>query len=69
MINKDEIKVIFDQQASSYDEQWSKTAPIRDGLLFLLEAVFSTLPANARILSVGTGTGAELAYLAKRFPQ
>lgn len=68
-MNKDELKAIFDQQASSYDEQWKKTAPIRDGLLFLLEAVFAKLPANARILSVGTGTGEEMAYLARRFPQ
>lgn len=65
----DEIKAIFDQQASSYDERWAKTAPIRDALHFLLEAVFSGLPANARILCVGAGTGEEMAYLAKRFPQ
>lgn len=68
-MRSDEIKAIFDQQASSYDEQWAKTAPIRDGLLFLLEAVFAGLPGNARILCVGAGTGEEMVYLAKRFPQ
>jgi tRNA (cmo5U34)-methyltransferase len=68
-MRSDEIKAIFDQQASRYDEQWAKTAPIRDGLHFLLEAVFAELPANARILCVGAGTGEEMAYLAKRFPQ
>ena len=67
-MRRDEVKAIFDQQASSYDEQWAKTAPIRDGLLFLLEAVFAELPGNARILCVGAGTGEEMAYLAKRFP-
>jgi len=68
-MRSDEIKAIFDQQASSYDERWAKTAPIRDGLHFLLEAVFAELPANARLLCIGAGTGEEIAYLAKRFPQ
>ena len=68
-MNQDEVKAVFDQQAAGYDEQWRKTAPIRDGLLFLLEAVFAGLPVNARILCVGVGTGLEMAYLAKRFPQ
>lgn len=68
-MHSDKIKSIFDQQASSYDERWAKTAPIRDALHFLLEAVFAELPANARILCIGVGTGAEIDYLAKRFPQ
>lgn len=67
-MSNDELKAIFDQQAAHYDKQWNKTSPIRDGLLFLLEAVFADLPENAHILSIGTGTGEELAYLAKRFP-
>lgn len=68
-MRNDEIKAIFDQQASSYDERWAKTAPIREALHFLLEAVFAELPANARLLCVGAGTGEEIAYLAQRFPQ
>lgn len=68
-MNKDEIKAVFEQQASNYDEQWKKTAPIRDGLLFLLEAVFAEIPAEARILCVGPGTGIEMAHMAERFPQ
>lgn len=68
-MNNAEIKAIFDQQAASYDERWAKTAPIREALHFLLEAVFAELPANARILSIGTGTGEEVSHLAKRFPQ
>jgi tRNA (cmo5U34)-methyltransferase len=64
----DEIKAIFDQQAASYDQQWAKTAPIRDGLHFLLGAVFADLPQDARILCVGAATGEEMVYLAKRFP-
>lgn len=65
----DEIKAIFDQQASNYDERWARTAPIRDALHFLLEAVFAGLPADARILCVGAGTGEEMDYLARRFPR
>ena len=68
-MRSDEIKAIFDQQASSYDAQWARTAPIRNGLHFLLAAVFAELPANARILCIGAGTGEEMIYLANRFPQ
>lgn len=68
-MRSDEIKAIFDQQAASYDERWAKTAPIRDALHFLLEAVFADLPVNARVLCIGAGTGEEMLYLAKRFPQ
>lgn len=67
-MRSDELTAIFDQQASSYDERWIKTAPIRDALYFLLEAVFADLPANARILCIGAGTGEEIDWFAKRFP-
>jgi tRNA (cmo5U34)-methyltransferase len=68
-MNSDELKATFDQQASSYDKQWAKVAPIRDALHFLLESVFADLPADARVLCVGVGTGAELAHLAGKFPR
>jgi len=64
----DELKAAFDRQASGYDKQWAKLAPIRDGLHFLLESVFAGLPADAKVLCVGAGTGAELAHLARKFP-
>lgn len=67
-MRSEELKAVFDQQASGYDKQWAKTAPIRDGLHFLLEAIFAELPAEARILCVGAGTGVEIAYLARKFP-
>ncbi|MCL4301805.1 MAG: methyltransferase domain-containing protein [Anaerolineae bacterium] len=67
-MRNEELKTIFDQQASGYDKQWAKTAPIRDGLHFLLESIFTELPADARILCVGAGTGVEIAYLARKFP-
>lgn len=67
-MNKDELKAVFDQQASSYAQQWTRMAAINHGLYFLLESVFAELPTEARVLCVGVGTGKELIYLAKRFP-
>lgn len=67
-MNQEEIKALFDQQAASYDSQWAKTAPIRNCLHLLLEAMFAELPSNANILCVGVGTGAEIAHLASRNP-
>jgi len=67
-MNQDEIKAIFDRQAAGYDAQWARTAPIRECLHFLVESFFAALPADARILCVGAGTGAELAHLAGSHP-
>lgn len=67
-MNNDELKAVFDQQASTYDNQQEKLAPIRNGLHFFLESIFAELPKDARILCVGLGTGAELIHLAKKFP-
>ena len=60
---------LFDQQAAGYDRQWAKTAPIRDCLYLLLEPLFAGLPADARVLCVGVGTGVEMAHLARVFPR
>ncbi|MGO2243321.1 MAG: class I SAM-dependent methyltransferase [Halomonas sp.] len=67
-MNQDELKAAFDKQASGYEEQQKKLAPVHDGLYFQLEWIFSELPQTARILCVGLGAGAELSYLASRFP-
>lgn len=67
-MNQDQIKSIFDQQAAGYDTQWAKTAPIKDCLHFLLDSMLVELPADARVLCVGVGTGVEMAYLAQRHP-
>lgn len=67
-MRNEELKILFDQHAVSYDKQWEGMAPIRAALYLLLESQFSSLPENARILCVGVGTGAELAHLAERFP-
>lgn len=42
---------------------------MRDALHLLISAVLADLPAEARILCVGAGTGHELIYLAQKFPQ
>ena len=64
-----ELKALFDQQAAGYDRQWARMAPVRESLHLLLEAVFAPLPADASILCVGVGTGAEMAHLARLFPR
>jgi len=67
-MNDEELKALFDQMAPGYDKQWERTAPITRCLYFLLESVFADLPADARILCVGAGTGSEILHLADRFP-
>lgn len=62
--------VAFDQEhAAQYDQRYAKLAAIRDVLHLLTSGVLADLPAEARILCVGAGTGAELIYLAQKFPQ
>lgn len=67
-MNHEQLKAMFDQQAPSYDQQWSKLAAFRDGLHMLIGSIFSELPISSRVLCVGAGTGAEMIYLAQRFP-
>lgn len=67
-MDKDDIKALFDQQAAGYDRQWARTAPIRQCLHLLLGSMFAGLPADARVLCVGVGTGDELLYLAALQP-
>lgn len=66
-MQKEEITALFDQQAKSYDQQWSRLAPINSALHLLASAALSELSPTARILCVGAGTGAEIISLAQRF--
>lgn len=67
-MQQEEITALFDQQASSYDEKWSRIAPINGALHLLASTVLSALPPTASILCVGAGTGAEILHLAQKFP-
>jgi tRNA (cmo5U34)-methyltransferase len=59
----------FDEKAAAgYDERNAKSAPIMENLHFLLRLVLRDLPANASILCVGVGTGADILGLAQAFP-
>ncbi|MBC8102378.1 MAG: methyltransferase domain-containing protein [Cytophagales bacterium] len=70
MTENQEPVILFDQKAASaYDKRWAKLAPTRDALHLLIRAILSDLPANARVLCVGVGTGSELMDLALAFPE
>ncbi|MFN8440625.1 MAG: class I SAM-dependent methyltransferase [Caldilineaceae bacterium] len=68
-MQQEEITARFDKQASSYDQQWSKMAAIYEALYLLTRTILADLPAQAKILCVGAGTGAEILYLAQKFPE
>lgn len=68
-MQREEVEKIFNGMAETYDQQWERLAPINDSLHLLMGGVLSGLPIQASILCVGAGTGAEIIYLAKRFPQ
>lgn len=68
-MDREQIRTTFDRQAPSYDQQWARLGAIRDGLHLLLGAVFAPLPADAHLLCVGCGTGAEIQHLATLFPR
>lgn len=57
------------EHAAAYDQRFAKLAAMRDALHLLISAIFADLPAEARILCVGAGTGQELIYLAQKFPE
>lgn len=58
----------YQRNASSFDNQRARLAPMKDALHLFIRILFSDLPENATVLCVGVGTGAELIYLAQEFP-
>ena len=60
--------IYSEKRAASYDKGWAKIAATRDALDLLIRLVLSELPADARVLCVGLGTGSELLALAAAFP-
>lgn len=66
---KDEKPDRFNKDhASRYDKLNEKIAALNNSLHLFTRVILSELPADANILCVGAGTGAELIYLAKEFP-
>ena len=59
--------VFNEHHAAEYDTRFAKAAAMKDALHLLTAAVLGELPADARVLSVGAGTGAEVIDLARRF--
>lgn len=61
--------IAFDKErASSFNAQYQKLAPLSDAIHLLVRVILLDLPAEARVLCVGAGTGAELLFLAEAFP-
>lgn len=60
----------FNQEiADAYDRRNAGLKPISDSLHFLMRLVLTDLRAEARVLCVGVGTGAEILSLAQTFPR
>lgn len=70
MTNQKLAPDFFTQElAERYDERNSKLSSISKNLIFLTHLVLERLPAQAKILSVGAGTGNEILSLAEVQPQ
>jgi len=65
-----ESSIVFDQErAATQDKRLAKLGPMRDALHLFIRMVLSELPADARILCIGAGTGPEMIDLAGAFPE
>lgn len=59
----------FDQQqAANYETRWAPIMALRESLHLQMRLILHGLPAAARVLCVGAGTGAEVLALARAFP-
>ncbi|MFC6633998.1 class I SAM-dependent methyltransferase [Microbulbifer taiwanensis] len=68
-MQRESIREAFDQMADRYDSQWARLSALNEALHLLMGALLSELPGDAHFLCVGAGTGAELRYLAGKFPR
>ena len=67
---RDDVTTVdFNKHADGYDVQWARLAPMINGLHLIVGSIFMALPDDARILVIGAGTGAEILYLAERYPR
>lgn len=68
-MNKKPVDFFTEEAAQVYDEKNSKLLPISGCVHFLIGLILKDLPARARILCVGAGTGAEILTLSRTFPE
>lgn len=69
MASSNPVSVIFDEaRAEAYDGQFGRMADIKATLHMMMLGSFHGLPADARILVAGAGTGAEVRFLAPLYP-
>ena len=66
---KDPATLFNKEHAAGYEERYARIAPLREALHLLIRIALADLRAEARIVCVGAGTGAELLALAAAFPQ
>lgn len=59
----------FSNTAASYDQKNQPLSAIATSLHFLMGLILQRAPAQARVLCVGVGTGAEILSLAQSFPE
>lgn len=64
----DLVKAFDASRAEIYDRQFEPLRAIKDAMHLLIRVHFAGLPADARILVAGAGTGAEARFLAPLFP-
>lgn len=68
-MNQQTINNFFGKEhAKHYDARWQHMAPVNAALHLIMRAAFLPLPARARLLCVGAGTGAEVLAMAQAFP-
>ncbi len=68
-MNNQQPDIIFDEKfAATRDQKFAAFAPMQTALYAVINRIFADLPDDARILSVGAGTGAEIVALAEKFP-
>ena len=67
-MKREALKQLFNEQAHTYDSNWSKLAVFKEALHVLMKAQLQTMPEKAHFLCVGAGTGQEIVYLAHHFP-
>lgn len=62
--------IVFDaERAAAYDRQFAALAPMREALHLVTRLALAHLPARARVLCVGAGTGLEVLDLAAAYPE